>query len=336
MLQPGGKPRLQWVDAAKCVGILMVIFGHNPINFIYRYYVYSFHMPLFFILAGVTFSVRKDFIGFIRAKFKALMIPYFFFAACVLAHFEIMNVACGRDYDILDEAYHFLIQDHHSMLWFLVALFLSEIAAYIIIRLTDRLFAGSEMSVLACCAVALLVFHRFTVSMGWTNLPWVLDLLPACVAFLVMGVIYARSGVRSDGERSWLYIALVFVISAAATTLNYCLTGGVNMYECRFGSYPLFIMGVLSSTYFLFLFVQRQALPACLLYIGVWSLVYFGFHRLPLEIMLLVYNKLGVAFEPNSLLSVVLSFVNVPVVCLMVYPICRFITRRCPWVIGKF
>ncbi len=142
MLQPGGKPRLQWVDAAKCVGILMVIFGHNPINFIYRYYVYSFHMPLFFILAGVTFSVRKDFIGFIRAKFKALMIPYFFFAACVLAHFEIMNVACGRDYDILDEAYHFLIQDHHSMLWFLVALFLSEIAAYIIIRMTARLFAG--------------------------------------------------------------------------------------------------------------------------------------------------------------------------------------------------
>lgn len=53
------RERILWIDAAKAIGILMVVFGHNWLDEKFCYYFYSFHMPLFFILAGITFSTKK-------------------------------------------------------------------------------------------------------------------------------------------------------------------------------------------------------------------------------------------------------------------------------------
>lgn len=41
--------RLEWIDVLKCIGMLLVVVGHasqggTPDT--YRYYIYSFHMPL--------------------------------------------------------------------------------------------------------------------------------------------------------------------------------------------------------------------------------------------------------------------------------------------------
>lgn len=66
--------RIRWIDLAKAIGIILVIFGHlrtgdgrsvwlpsldSLINTIYL-----FHMPLFFIFAGMSFSVRRRFSDF--------------------------------------------------------------------------------------------------------------------------------------------------------------------------------------------------------------------------------------------------------------------------------
>jgi len=47
------KNRLIWVDIAKGVAILLVIIGHTaPFGSITRNTIFSFHMPLFFLLSG--------------------------------------------------------------------------------------------------------------------------------------------------------------------------------------------------------------------------------------------------------------------------------------------
>ncbi len=51
------RSRIEWVDIAKGIGIILVIIGHvNTFNSSVKEWIYSFHMPLFFILAGVTIS----------------------------------------------------------------------------------------------------------------------------------------------------------------------------------------------------------------------------------------------------------------------------------------
>lgn len=48
------KSHLDFLDLAKGIGILLVVLGHGM--FPNHFFIDSFHMPLFFILAGITFT----------------------------------------------------------------------------------------------------------------------------------------------------------------------------------------------------------------------------------------------------------------------------------------
>ncbi|PZU56918.1 MAG: glycosyl transferase [Sphingobium sp.] len=50
--------RLDWVDAARGIGIVAVVVGHVWTRGALRDAVYSFHMPLFFLLSGYLFRAR--------------------------------------------------------------------------------------------------------------------------------------------------------------------------------------------------------------------------------------------------------------------------------------
>lgn len=48
------KNHYYWIDYAKTIGLLLMILGHgNMVNDEFCHYIYSFHMPLFFIISGL-------------------------------------------------------------------------------------------------------------------------------------------------------------------------------------------------------------------------------------------------------------------------------------------
>ena len=60
-LNSNSKERIFAFDAAKAIGIFFIVIGHVfHDQGIYAQYVYSFHVPLFFFLTGVTFSRGKN------------------------------------------------------------------------------------------------------------------------------------------------------------------------------------------------------------------------------------------------------------------------------------
>lgn len=57
------KQRIAYIDLVKGIGILCVLFGHLiPNDGIVKPAIYSFHMPLFFILTGIL--LKKESIQF--------------------------------------------------------------------------------------------------------------------------------------------------------------------------------------------------------------------------------------------------------------------------------
>lgn len=71
--------RIQWIDCAKGIGIILVIIGHCFTNETPLFVIHSFHMPLFFILSAVTFRTSTNNDEFVRKTEKAfrhLIIPY--------------------------------------------------------------------------------------------------------------------------------------------------------------------------------------------------------------------------------------------------------------------
>ncbi len=48
------RKRLMWLDAARGIGILLVLLGHTSPSF--GKFIYGFHMPLFFIISGFLYK----------------------------------------------------------------------------------------------------------------------------------------------------------------------------------------------------------------------------------------------------------------------------------------
>lgn len=53
------KLRLSWVDYAKAIAITFVIIGHVSTRNNLSDWIYSFQMPLFFFLSGITLKASR-------------------------------------------------------------------------------------------------------------------------------------------------------------------------------------------------------------------------------------------------------------------------------------
>lgn len=64
------------IDTMKGIGILLVVFGHT---FHESQAIYSFHMPLFFILSGASMSFSTHDYS-LAHRFRKIMVPYYCFS----------------------------------------------------------------------------------------------------------------------------------------------------------------------------------------------------------------------------------------------------------------
>lgn len=124
--------RLDYLDVVKGFGIILVVLGHiyawNPsINRgIVVTWIYSFHMPLFFIVSGILIKYKNNFNtkSFIISRVKNILIPYIIFSLCN-ALVKIILYGFNINAFILDIIYTFTLIGVD--MWFLQALFLAEV-----------------------------------------------------------------------------------------------------------------------------------------------------------------------------------------------------------------
>ena len=101
--------RLEYVDVAKALAILLVILGHSPIGCIpyLGKAIYSFHMPIFFIAAGMFLRPMKIQEAF-KKYFRRLMIPYF--VTCFIAFLTISFIIIWKEPIVTNWAADFFLR----------------------------------------------------------------------------------------------------------------------------------------------------------------------------------------------------------------------------------
>ena len=86
---PAVRQRIDWIDTAKGLCMILVIVGHTlPYGNLMRNFIFSFHMPAFFFLTGYTARRPDTWQGFarrVRKDFVALIVP-------VLGVVQVFNV----------------------------------------------------------------------------------------------------------------------------------------------------------------------------------------------------------------------------------------------------
>ena len=89
--------RNQWMDIAKGITIILMVLGHTSIPDIASRFIWSFHMPLFFLASGWMTNWRKcsGFGEYLTKKAKGILLPFMVYSAIVLLIFECLS---GRGY----------------------------------------------------------------------------------------------------------------------------------------------------------------------------------------------------------------------------------------------
>src|SRR5512140_3521698 len=78
--------RIEYIDIARGIGILLVVLGHNDFAAFSPFFhqvIYSFHIPLFFFLSGYFINTAISFFEYSRRRFHAVLKPYLFTIALI-------------------------------------------------------------------------------------------------------------------------------------------------------------------------------------------------------------------------------------------------------------
>lgn len=241
------KNRIDWVDIAKGIGIILVVLGHlSTKGQFFRTIIYSFHMPLFFIISGFLYR-QKDFASSIKRGVKKLILPMLFFMAFDTVLTLILNQFGMFDpVNIKEVVKCFLLIGgtlKNSPIWFLLVLFLCNTLQYFISK-NDKI------------AIAVLVI-TFIISLfspfREERIYWYIAFF-SCMFFFEFGYLFSKikNNAKFNGNEKYKlndYCLIVIVLIWAVTTY---VNGIVDMIFVNYGrSFILLTLSGITGTYIL-------------------------------------------------------------------------------------
>ncbi|MBQ9140327.1 MAG: acyltransferase family protein [Lachnospiraceae bacterium] len=128
------KKRIIYLDIARGIGMILVVMGHvEYVNITVRQFISAFHMPLFFLISGILIWEKQEeersLTELTKRKLRGIMLPYAVFSLlsfCV----EGGRIAVKglEQWDVVfRQLFQSLCLQGVSTLWFLPALFMSEL-----------------------------------------------------------------------------------------------------------------------------------------------------------------------------------------------------------------
>lgn len=287
------KRRIDWIDCAKGIGILLVIFGHSLtgsgslIEYLLLAAIFSFHMPLFFILSATTFKF-SDSIETFKTKtvkaFRHLVLPalvIYLIRSIISFVDEPMNISTflkDRLFTLLFASGVSLnIGNLHirefGMIWFFIVLFIGR-SFYDFIHIN----AGKSELVIFC-----LIMSALGAIVGrYQFLPLSLDIVLAVMPLFFVGEMLKKQE-RDNNTLLWCLISgVLWLVSFGC--VYYFGHGFLELAARKYPLYPLCLIcavfGTLFIGYICQLISEVKVLNDPLKYIGKNSIYLYCVHAM--------------------------------------------------------
>lgn len=256
----GSGIRNDYIDIAKSLGMLTVMWGHIKLTGMSNAFVYAFHMPLFFFLSGMVFSHSKypDLKTFIKRKIRTLLVPYAIFSVfwwCVWATFSFITHAEVESYWmplletlIAQGSEGFLV--HNVPLWFVPCLFVVEVFYYFISFLPK---VWNVIICIACAVLGYVLIYQCSF-FDFTLLPWSIEVaLLALVFFCVGNTIVESLGhdkIRILANYKSFIPYSIMVLGWVVVYVVAMINGSITMGHAYIGQHPfLFYIGSFAGVF---------------------------------------------------------------------------------------
>lgn len=226
LLKPTGGARREWVDFAKGMAILMVVYYHTSLylgdigveNTLGRIKIVFelFPMPLFFLVSGLFGSriTTWSFRDLWRRRLYPLLWLYVVWSVLRMVFYLVVPLANGGLGELpATDPLNLLLLFFwpSSSYWFIYGLFLFTLGAWLLRRVDHRVQV----------ALSAVVGTLFTTGLiNTTNVGW--NRIGALFVFYLVGTLYSKriiDFVEQKGARAFLYVTPVFVLLSAVLFL---------------------------------------------------------------------------------------------------------------------
>ncbi|MCR4803786.1 MAG: acyltransferase family protein [Lachnospiraceae bacterium] len=272
------KQRNTIMDVAKALAMLAVIIGHTKYDDNVRMVLYTFHLPVFFIISGYFFNIKESFPRFFIKKTKAYVIPYVSFALIILLFNYWYSGYKAKAFKYNKE--RLIYQQRYTTLWFLTTLYIGILLFWLICYLCKK----NEWLILIVSTTISVIATHFT-SLETEKAYWNYDTSCIILVYFAVGYLFRKKDVITlvTKTKPRVYFALfasVF-LCATLTTLNYTLTNKeyYELFHNHFGIYPLTTLAAVASSFAIFMLAHLLRNVKPLIIFGQNTMTYFALHQ---------------------------------------------------------
>lgn len=316
------RKRIVWIDQLRAVTFIFVIFGHALSKCPLKDWIYSFHMPLFFMITGLTLNIGKvyktKFKDYFLKNFNQLMMPYFWLSLFLLP-FEYIRIVFlkKKTFDLTAYLLGFVLANNPSKsiklisipLYFLALLFIAKLFLWLVVKI-------SKGKPLAITGILLFVLC-FGLVIPDSRLPWHLGSVPAAAFFIYLGKllveIYKKNQSKIKSLNSALYAVIILVLFAFGCLFNR-FNGRISIHNNKYGSdFVLCVVCAVVTSVAIALIVMRLPKMKLLLFIGKNTLFYLGTHYMFVEWLDLLFPPLKDSLLGGFVKTVIIIFALIPI-----------------------
>lgn len=287
--------RIDWIDFTKGIAIILVIIGHTVKKYetglITRGLIFSFHMPLFFILSCATFKCSDSIQTYFAKTKKAarhLLIPALVLFVIMTIYSIIMNPSLFFSSEFwIQKLYEWLFASGVNasfgditvpaigMVWFFLALFLSRsIFDYLHLVLNESLLL-----------IITLISGLTGIILGQVKwLPFSLDVALAIMPFMFIGYKFLSFHPEKHAIIKMVISLLIWLFAVYLTFPDWQKKSYLELAIRRYPLFPVCFIAAVAGTIFFceisILLCRLKTISRPVLYLGKNSLYIFCIHHI--------------------------------------------------------
>ena len=311
------KNECNYLDLTRFIGISLVVLGHLPLNSnsgIVTPMIFSFHMPLFFVISGMLHKDQVISIKNIKNLAYSLLLPYLIYNILAILVNIILNGISGLK---LETIYNLLLGIEYPSLptWFLLSLFLVKLSSFFIknIKLLVTLSLVAILYLYLSRKLNIYVPNYFTWQSALFSYP-----------FWVVGIILNKYGEYIPKFIKIIIILFAIPISYLSVTNYSSISLTTVTFGNIFANIPTAIWCSLALI-FLCQFIARFVQCSFIKDISRGTMIIMCTH------MIFIFNFTNY-WEEQSLL---IALIKTTLIILVYYPIIKLTYNRIPLLYGK-
>ena len=314
------RERINYIDYTKGIAILFVIFGHVYCGHnVATNWIYSFHIPLFFIVSGflLNFSKSKDTKKIILKKLKLLMVPYLLFSLINIVGNYLIN---GLSTIVLkSDVFNTITLFGIGALWFLPVLFIVEL----IFLFNKNIINKNINKILFYLSIITIISVFILISKG--NYNTIIGKFTVVFVRVVVAIFFSNIGYYSYRFINKINLKAYQIITLTLVSIGFSsLNGHVDLWGIQFNNIFLYVFNSITGSLTIIFMMKKVNRSKVLDFLGQNTLIIMATHQLIIKFIL--ESSLGIKLNKFIILCLVLA---------IEYPIIKIINRYLPFMLGK-